>query len=176
MSNASGQSTAIPGPVLEDLADTLWQERHMVELLLFKLVTAKLLLAADEHRFVGAAVDEVTEVVEALRGAEGRRVAALQSVADRLEIPVEDLTLSEVVRRAPAPMNHVFRDHRDAFLGMTREIEETASANRQLASAALGRVRRSLDALTGASPVTTYNAAGTTVPTPGGAARLDAAL
>ena len=57
-----------------------------------------------------------------------------------------------------------------------REIEETAAANRMLASSALGRVRRSIDALTGAFPTTVYDSSGhlegvTTVPV-----RLDEAL
>lgn len=150
----------LPPPVLEELADTLWQERHMVELLLYRMVTARLLLAADEHRFVSAAMDEVQEVVAALRGAEGRRLAALQRVADRLEVPVDELTLAEVARRAPAAMRHVLEDHRRTFLEMTAEIERTAAANRQLASSALGRVQRSLDALAGANPAATYDASG----------------
>ena len=150
----------VPAHLLEGLADTLWQERHMVETLLYRMVTAKLLLAADEHRFVSAAMDEVEAVVDALRGAEQGRMAALVQVADRLEVPVEDLTLAEIARRAPAAMRLVFDDHRQAFLDLTAEIEQTADANRQLASGALGRVRRSLDALAGANPATTYDAAG----------------
>lgn len=166
----------VPAHVLEDLADMLWQERHTVELLLFKMITAKLLLAADEHRFVSAAIDEIDEVVTSLRAAESRRGDALQALADRLEVPVEDLTLAEIARLAPVPMDAVMRDHRDAFLRMTAEIEETAAANRQLASGALGRVRQSLDALTGTEPVTTYNAAGRTEPSLASPLRLDAAL
>lgn len=150
----------VPAHVLEGLADTLWQELHMVESLLYRMVVAKLLLAADEHRFVSAAIDEVEDVVGNLRQAEQHRLDALTAVADRLEVPVEDLTLAEITRLAPAPMRPVFADHRDAFLALTTEIEQTAEANRHLASTALGRLQRSLDALAGVDPAATYNAAG----------------
>lgn len=150
----------LPAHVLEGLADTLWQERHMVESLLYRMVTAKLLLAADEHRFVAAAMDEVEHVLASLREAEHGRMQALAAVADRLRVPVEDLTLAEIARRAPGPMRMVFEDHRTAFLDLTTEIEQTAAANRQLASGALGRVQRSLDALFGTNPAATYDATG----------------
>ncbi len=166
----------VPAHVLEGLADTLWQERHMVESLLFRMVEAKLLLAANEHRFVAAAIDDVEDVVDALRRAEERRHRALQDVADRLEVPVEELTLTTIAALAPSPMDRVFTDHHEAFLAMTTEIEETAAANRQLASGALGRLRRSLDALAGANPASTYTSAGTSEVVLVGPAHLDATL
>lgn len=174
--DGAGMDDHLPPPVLEGLADTLWQERHMVERLLYRMVVARLLLAADEHRFVAAAMDEVEEVVDALRAAEARRTHALLEVADRLEVPVEDLTLAEVTRRAPVAMRTVLEDHRKAFLELTAEIEETAAANRQLASSALGRVQRSLDALAGANPATTYDATGHASTLGGGPRHLDRAL
>jgi hypothetical protein len=174
--DGQAMSDHLPTPVLEGLADTLWQERHMVERLLYRMVTAHLLLAADEHRFVSVAIDEVEDVVAALRSAEGQRLAALQEVADRLQLPVEDLSLSEIIRLAPPALQPVFTDHRTAFLALTAEIEQTAEANRHLASSALGRLQRSLDALAGADPMATYNAAGRTERTPAPPRQLDRAL
>ena len=121
-------------------------------------------------------MDEVEDVVTALRGAERQRLAALVEVADRLEVPAEDLTLAEVARRAPTGLRPVFEDHRRAFLELTAEIEQTADANRQLASSALGRVQRSLDALAGANPATTYDAAGQAQLGAAGPMHLDRAL
>lgn len=142
----------VPTRVFEDLADTLWHERHTVEMLLYRMTTARLLLAADEHRFVCAAMDEVEDVAESLHGAEARRLAALDRLSDRIAVPLDELTLAELARRAPAAMRVVFEDHRGAFLELTAEIEETADANRQLASRGLGRVRHALDALTRQRP------------------------
>lgn len=146
---------------LERLADTLAAERRVVEYLLFKLTAAKLLLAADEVRFVPLALDEVERVVTALRDAEEERAAAVKATAREWGVAVKDLSLSELVRHAPEPMATVFHDHQEAFTALAEEIEETAADNRRLATSALSHVQQSLDALTGGSPVgATYTAAG----------------
>jgi hypothetical protein len=154
----------LPTSTLETLADTLWQERRMVELLLYRMTTAKLLLAADDHRFVATAIDEVEDVLHALRATEDGRVAALVDVARLAGVAVEDLTLSEVARRSPAPFRDIFTEHLQAFQSMTAEIEQVADTNRYLASSTLGRVRQSLDALAGAGEDATYDRDGRAQP------------
>lgn len=149
-----------PAPPLEHLADMLWHERHFVEFLLFKLVSAKLLLAADERRFVAPALDEVERVVGALRDAERKREDAVTEVARLWHLPVERVTLAEVSARAREPLRTVFRDHQRAFARMAVEIEETAAANRKLAGAAIAQVHRTLDALAGPTIGGTYTATG----------------
>lgn len=145
---------------LERLADTLWAERRVVEYLLFKLVTAKLLLAADETRFVAPALDEVERVVTALRDAETRRTEALAATAREWSMRPDELTLDELVRAAPEPMAGVFREHQKAFVALAEEIEQTAADNRRLATSALTHVQQTLDALTGPPAGPTYTAAG----------------
>lgn len=146
---------------LETLADTLWQERHMVEFLLFKLVTAKLLLSADERRFTTMAVDEVDRVLEALREAEQRRAAAVDAVAAQFQMPAEQLTLSTLATRCREPLRTVFSELADSFQTLAAEVEETAALNRRLASTTLDHVQQALDALTGPATTTvTYTAAG----------------
>lgn len=148
-------------PDLEALADTLWAERQVVEYLLYRLVTAKLILEASERRFISLALDEVERTVETLRAAEIRRAAALEPVAAAWGHQPEALTLRTLAEEAPTPMDAVFRDHHEAFMALASEIEETAAANRRLASAALTDVRETLDALAGPPAASTYTAAGT---------------
>lgn len=145
---------------LERLADTLWTERHVVEYLLFKLVTAKLLLAADDRRFITPAMDEVKCVLTTLRETEARRMEALLPVAAAWRLAAADLTIAELAERAPEPMATVFRDLQEAFIRLADEIEETAAANRRLASTGLAQVHSSLDALAGPSQVATNTATG----------------
>lgn len=158
---------------LEALAETLWAERHVVEYLLFKLVTAKLVLGADERRFVKPALDEVSRVTGALRQAEQRRTAALAGIAARWNVPPADLTLVELAARAGEPMQSVFLDHRDGFRALAEQIEETTAANRQLAAGALASVSETLDGLTGPARATTYTASGRTETGRTGPSRLD---
>jgi len=162
-------SVATPQHELESLADVLWVERHVVELLLYRLVAAKMFLAADERRYVSLALDEVEHALGRLRQAEERRVETVQSVAGVIGVRGSDLTLNLLAKSAPEPLRSVFADHLDAFGVLANEIEQTAKLNRQLASSALGSVRESLNVLTGAAPAPIYTAAGrvdASVPTP----------
>lgn len=161
---------------LEALADALWSERHLVEVLLFKLVSAKLLLAADERRFVAPALDEVQRVLTKLHEAEVRRAATLEGVAGDWGADADDLTLAELAMHAPEPLGGVFREHQRAFQALVTEIEDTAAANRKLASNALGHIRQTIDALTGPSLGATYTAAGQHDTTFAHTTRLDEVL
>lgn len=145
---------------LEALADTLWAERHVVEFLLYKLTVAKLLLVADERRFVSAALSEVEQVVARLRDAEDRRQAALAAVAAEWRRPAADVTLSVLAEETAEPMRGVFDDHRKGFLELSLEIEETAAENRRLATGSLNSIQEALDALTGTAAGPTYTASG----------------
>lgn len=147
---------------LEALADTLWAERHVVEFLLYKLTVAKLLLVADERRFVSAALSEVEQVVARLRDAEERRQAALAAVAAEWRRPAADVTLSVLAEQTDEPMRGVFEDHRKGFLELSLEIEETAAENRRLASGSLNSIQEALDALTGTGSGPTYTSSGRT--------------
>ncbi|HVL99727.1 MAG TPA: flagellar export chaperone FlgN [Egibacteraceae bacterium] len=147
-------------PGLDRLAETLGAERRVVEYLLYKLVAAKLLLAADEHRFVPPALEEVERVLAALREAEAQRVDALAATAREWAVAVGDLSLAELVRHAPEPVASVLRAHEHAFRNLAEEIEKTAADNRRLATSALTHVQRALDALTGPTVGATYTASG----------------
>lgn len=52
---------------ISQLADVLWYERQLMEFLLFKLVTANLMLNADERRFVAPSIAEVERVMDEIR-------------------------------------------------------------------------------------------------------------
>lgn len=147
---------------LEELSRRLWDERRVVTYLLFKLTVTKLLLAADERRFVPDALKEVERTVELLRDGEMMRDAVVRDLADVWRIDPERLTLNELTRRAPPPFDHVFNEHRTAFEGLSAEIEQVASQNRSLARTDLDEVQGTLDQLTGASDVSvsTYDARG----------------
>jgi len=147
---------------LEELSRRLWDERRVVTYLLFKLTVTKLLLAADERRFVPDALKEVDRTVELLRDGEHQRDDAVRELAGLWRVLPEDLTLRELARRSPPPFDHVFEEHRVAFDGLSAEIDQVAGENRALARSDLGAVQGTLDQLTGATDnvVDTYDARG----------------
>lgn len=147
---------------LEQLAGRLWDERRIVTYLLFKLTVTRLLLAADERRFVPDALREVERTVELLRTSEQQRDEAVRELAGRWRIAPAELTLEELARRAPAPFDHTFLDHLDAFQQLAAEVEDVAENNRALARTEFAHITETIVQLTGGTtaPATTYDASG----------------
>ncbi len=145
---------------LNHLAETLWVERRLVEFLLFKLISAKLLLASDERRFVPAALSEIDQVLHGLRDAENARRTAIEEIAADTGIDEDKLSLEWLATRSPEPYRSVFADHRATFLQMSDEIDRVAAANRSLASAALSEVSRTIAAFNADTSTGGYDARG----------------
>jgi hypothetical protein len=147
---------------LEQLAGRLWDERRIVTYLLFKLTVTRLLLAADERRFVPDALREVERTVELLREGELQRENALRELAERWQLAPAELTLQELVRRAPAPFDHTFAEHLEAFQELAAEIETVAHDNRALARVELDHLTDTIVQLTGSGGGSgaTYDASG----------------
>jgi hypothetical protein len=159
---------------LEQLSRRLWDERHIVTHLLYKLTVTRLLLAADERRFVPDALQEVESAVEGLRAAEIERDEALRQLAALWTTEPTGLTLGELARRSPPPFDHTFAEHLGAFRELAGEIDRTARENRSLARSDLQVVADQLDQLAGpATPtVATYGATGQLEPAVGVGGRL----
>jgi hypothetical protein len=145
---------------VDALVDTITAERHVVEYLLFKLITLKLLFVSDERRFIEKGANEAERVVESLRQAEERRSAALAIVAGEWEIPAEELTLSRLSREAPAPTAKLFRDLQRSLGALADEIDGVLGENRKLAEGGLGDVHTLLDAVTGTTTGDIYTDTG----------------
>jgi hypothetical protein len=165
--------------LLKEVQDRLWTERHLLEFLLFKLITAKLILGADDRRFMSPALAEVEHVVEKIRLAEMERSLAVARLADDWGVGAHELSLKILAGRASEPYKTIFNEHREGFLRLTGEIEEVALENRRLASASLADIQSSLDTLMGTAPEQsppTYDDKGRRRADPTTPRRLDAAL
>ena len=148
--------TSPASPHLVQLADTLWYERRLLEFLLFKLVSANLVLTSGDHRFVTPAVAEVERVMEAVRVAETDRSRVLAQAAHAMNASPDTLTLSYLAKHAPPALQADFADHRTGFMELVNEIESLTRENRRLASVSLDDLRDTL----GLPENLTYDAAG----------------
>lgn len=154
-------STRVPFE-LNVVAETIAAERQLLEHLLFRLVEARLVLAADETRFVAQATSEVEDVIDALRMSEAKRTTSVSRLALDIGCPTEDVTLAFLVANSPEPYGAIFRRHQEAISALATEIEQLTLENRRLASAAARNVTEALDAIVGSPGVTTYTAGGQT--------------
>ena len=116
---------------LQEVSTTLWQERNLLELLLFKLEEEQLLLAAGRTRWLARATREVEVVLERIREAEIMRSIEVDQVAPTLLLSPGP-SLQQLAEHAPPPWDTMFHDHRQAFLELTDEITSLAAANREL--------------------------------------------
>ncbi len=142
------------------LAQTLSAERELLELLLFKLVEARLILTSDEPRFVPQAMLEVESVVERIRFSELRRNEAVRGFAATVGADPDEITLRYLAAHAPEPYRTMFEAHRDHFHRLAGQIEQTTLDNRRLASLALQNITDTLGAIIGQPSFSVYTATG----------------
>ncbi|OLB81476.1 MAG: flagellar biosynthesis protein FlgN [Actinobacteria bacterium 13_2_20CM_2_71_6] len=128
---------------LADLSSVLWRERDLLELLLFKLDEERLLLAAGRTRWVAHATAEVDIVLRQLRQTEVLRAAEVVAVAAAFDLP-GDASLAQLADRVDDPWSGLLREHRDAFLTLTAEINALAEANQEMLTTGLRAVRETM--------------------------------
>ena len=119
----------------------LWFERRLLEFLLFKLVSANLVLTANDRRFVGPAVAEVERVVVEVRRAEGDRAEVIDKIAADWGVDASILSLEYIAEHAPEELRPDFEDHHVGFMALVNEIEELTQENRRLATVSLEDIR-----------------------------------
>ncbi|MBO0924847.1 flagellar export chaperone FlgN [Cellulomonas sp. zg-ZUI199] len=158
-----------PRPALEQLSEVLWRERHLLELLLFKLETEQLVLSSGRTRWLGHATREVETVLDEIRTAElGRALEADQAARDVGVQP--GAGLAEIAAHAPAPWDELLRAHRDAFASLTAEIAALADGNRELLAVSHRAAQETLASLQ--DTVRTYDGQGRHTGAAGSPARL----
>lgn len=145
---------------LAELAETLHSERRLLEHLLFKLVEARLVLAADEARFLPLAMKEVESIVDRVRYGENHRQMAVRNLASAIGEPEDRITLRFLVGWAPEPYRTMFSEHQDHFRRLVTEIEQASLDNRRLAGLAVQSLSDTLGSLLGGKDPGTYTPTG----------------
>lgn len=142
---------------LNSLSEALWQERRLLELLLFKLEEEQLVLASGRSRWLAQATREVETVLDEIRSAEIARAVEVEEVAPSLGLP-GNASLGELATAAPPPWDELLRAHRDAFASLTAEIGRLADDNRELLAMSHRATQETLAALE--DSVRTYDETG----------------
>lgn len=151
------------------LSALLWEERELLELLVFKLEEEQLLLTSGKTKWLTHATREVEQVLERLRAADLGRAVAVAGLAREWGTS-EDATLRELVAAAPpGPWTEIFNAHLQAMTELTVKIRELRDINEQFLRTA---ARSAQETLAGLNPeANTYTASGTSA-APTSAARL----
>lgn len=159
---------------LREVSSILWRERHLLELLLFKLEEEQLLLAAGRTRWLSHATREVEMVLDEIKQTELSRSVEVDAAAAGLGIG-PDPSLKLLAETAPEPWGSLFEDHRVAFLAITDEITTLAEANRQLLTRGYHAAKEVLGNM-GETRVEVYGPGGITSVTPRQPILIDEAM
>ena len=116
---------------LREVSTILWRERHLLELLLFKLEEEQLLLAAGRNRWLPRATREVEMVLDEIKQTELERAIEVERLAPELGLG-RNASLRQLAEAAPPPWSGMLSDHRQAFLSLTEEVAGLVQTNREL--------------------------------------------
>ena len=145
---------------LGSVSSTLWRERELLDLLLFKLEEEQLVLASGRSRWLARATKEVEMVLEEVRRAELLRAVHVDAAAAELGLP-SGPSLRVLAEAAPEPWSTLLADHRQAFLSATAEIQAMADTNRELLTTGFRAAREALLSL--GDGADTYSSSGAAV-------------
>lgn len=153
---------------LAEVSSTLWRQRELLELLLFKLEEEQVLLASGRSRWLARATREVEVVLDEVRRAELLRAVQVDDVATELGLGPGP-SLRALADASPEPWRSLLHEHRQAFMTATTDIQAMADANRSLLTSGHRAARETLMALT--QTADTYSPTGTAA-SPSSSARL----
>ncbi|MFP3906284.1 MAG: flagellar protein FlgN [Acidimicrobiales bacterium] len=116
---------------LSTLSQTLWRQRALVEVLLYRLEVQQMILATGKSRWIDMSAHDIEDAIEGLRAEELVRATSVAAVAPLLKVP-ETASLTELAVAAGEPWDQILRDHQAAFLSLIASVEAVSRDNREL--------------------------------------------
>jgi len=129
---------------MEALMSLLTRERLLAELVVFKLLELRALLASSEARFLAWASEEVERATGSLRETELQRAVLVAGLADERGLDAE-VTLRQLLEDVGEPWRSALEDEADKLGALCSEARDLVAANGRLADSGI----RELDALMG---------------------------
>ncbi|WP_148615833.1 flagellar protein FlgN [Nocardioides rubriscoriae] len=146
---------------MEKLSLVLWQERDLMDTLLYRLEIEQLVLANGRTDWLMRAAREVESVLHEMRESEVLRSIAAGEAAESLGLPA-DAPLREIAARADEPWRTTLMDHHEVFTTTVRRLVDLAESNRYLLTQGYNSARETLMNMAGEAPQS-YSQNGTAV-------------
>jgi hypothetical protein len=116
---------------LPDLAAVLWQERELLEDLLYALVQQHHILAAGQARWLPRADAAVAAAARAVQTHEVLRAIEVENLVSMLGLPAS-ASLLEIAGAAGEPWHTLLQDHRTALRSLAAELDRITTENRAM--------------------------------------------
>jgi hypothetical protein len=142
----------------DTLSTTLWKERELLELLLYKAEFKQYIIVTGKSQWLPRVAREIDLILEQMRAMEVHRAATSEALADALGLDVNP-SLSALADAAPSPWNSLLRDHYEALLRLVGDLKALQDSNRALAENGLQAISDAI-AATQEPSAGTYTAEG----------------
>ncbi len=126
------------------LSAILWQERELLEDLLFALENQHHVVAGARTRWLGRADAAVAATTRAVQTAEVLRAIEVDGLVAQLGLE-PTASLREIADAAAEPWQSLLDEHRDALRALTDEVDEATERNRALLVAGEQATRDALE-------------------------------
>ena len=127
-----------------ELAAVLWQERELLEDLLFAVLQQHSVLTQGQARWLGRADAAVATATRAVQTHEVFRAMQVETVVSLLGQPAT-ACLRDIAEAAGEPWLTVLGEHRDALRALAAEIDEAVERNQSLLVAGERATREALE-------------------------------
>lgn len=124
---------------MQEVAEVLRQERHALELLLYRLTISRALLQVQDVEFLTWSSREVERARQRVREVDLLRAANVQLLGVR-GVNRQAPTLRQLASLAGDPWSGILRDHHDALTGLVADLEVVAYQAAEFARRGLRRV------------------------------------
>lgn len=158
----------------DSLSTTLWKERQLLELLLFKAEVKQYVIVSGKSQWLPLVAREIDMVLEQFKGMEIQRAAQSEAIADGLDLD-DNPSLRALADASPAPWDRILRDHYEALLRLVGDLRALQESNRSLAENGIQAINDAIAAVQEPS-AGTYTAAGRRTNSTQRAVTLDGAL
>lgn len=142
------------------VSNALWEQRQLLEALLYRLVTEQLVLTSGATRWLAKADDDVRRALDNLRAGELNRAMQVDSLLVQLGGDREQ-SLAELAASAPGMWVDVLTEHRTALRELAFEVGRVSDENQKLLHAGAKAVRDTLAGI--GNVVRRYDATGNAV-------------
>jgi len=127
-----------------ELSASLWRERELLELLVFKLTEEQLLLTSGKARWLQYATQEVEQVMNKLRTAGLARSIEVSSLAEDWGVDANATLRELTVHSTDDTWRDILTAHLVAMTELTREIQELRDLNVQYLRVAIRSTQEAL--------------------------------
>ncbi len=136
---------------MEKLSLVLWQERDLMDTLLYRLEIEQLVLTNGRTDWLMRAAREVESVLQEMRETEVLRAVAAAEAAESLGL-AGDAPLREIAACCQEPWRTTLMDHHEVFTTTVRRLVDLAESNRYLLTQGYHSARETLLGMAGQVP------------------------